>query len=223
MSKNKFSDKLPPFVPLFRETLQSPAYRQISFGARALFTALRMHCVKNNGHVYLSLRDAAKELGHKDRNDIANWYSELQHYGFIVQTEAASLGVDGKGKATHWRITDTPTRKGNNEFVSATKDFLKWDGVIFEPHVRPSRRWNARKQASLKKQNPGRHVPTTVDGTSLPTLDGTCLPLAGESGSDVTSILVPQDGSNVTPISRLTTVVAGPKPKNRGGARAKGA
>jgi hypothetical protein len=216
LSKNH--DKIKgQFFPMFHETLESPAYKQLSFGARALLAALRKRCVKNNGHVYLSLREAGKELGHKDRSDIANWYRELQHYGFIVETEAASLGVDGKGKATHWRLTELATRKGNNEFMPETKDFLRWDGTVFKPHVRPSRRWNASKQPVIKKQNPGRHVPTTVDGTSLPVVDGTCLPLAGESGSNVTSISSLQGGSDVTPISRLATVVSGSKPKKRGG------
>ena len=186
--KNRSADRLPPFVPLFRETLKAPAWRQLSFAARALFTALRLRCVKNNGHVYISQRDAGEELGHKDRNDIANWFRELAHYGFIVQTEAASLGVDGHGKAPHWRFTDMPTRKGNAEFADATKEFLRWDGVLFEPHIRPSRRWSPRKQAAIEKQNPGRHVPTTVDGTFLPEADGTFLPHDEESGSDVTPI-----------------------------------
>jgi hypothetical protein len=146
---------------LYRETLASPAYRQLSFGARALLTALLARCIKNNSHVYLSQRDVGKELGHKNRGDIANWYRELQHYGFIVQTEAASLGVDGKGKAPHWRITDRPTRKGNNELALATKDFLHWDGTVFKPHAAPSSRWDEHKRNALKKQNPGLHVRTT--------------------------------------------------------------
>jgi hypothetical protein len=175
--KREGGDKLPQFVPLFRETSQSPAYRQTSFGARALFIALCGRCGKNsNGHTYMSQRDAEEELGHKDRHNIANWYRELVHYGFIVMTEAASLGVDGKGKAPHWRITDRPTRNGNGQLDVATKDFLRWDGVVFEPHVRPSRRWNARKQAALKKQNPGGHVATTVGGTSPPLGGGTSPP-----------------------------------------------
>jgi hypothetical protein len=209
MSKRKDSyQKLEPFVPLFRETLASPAYRQLSFGARALLTALRAHCVKNNGHVYLSHRDAEEELGRGTRNDFANWYRELQHYGFIVQTEAAVLGLNGKGKAPHWRITDLPTRKDNNELASATKDFLRWDGTVFERHVRPSRRWNARKEAALKKQNPGRHVATTVDGTLQPPLDGTLQPLDRRSGSNVTPIQPTLTGSNVTPITNIATLVA---------------
>lgn len=190
-------DRLPPFVPLFRETLKSPAYRQLSFGARALFTALRMRCVKNNGHVYLSQRDAGEELGHTNRNDIANWFRELQHYGFIVQTEGASLGLDGKGKAPHWRITDMPTRDGSGGIVSATQDFLRWDGVLLEPHVAPSRRWNARKQTALKKQNPGLHVDTTVGCTSVPLVDYTFVPPESGSGTNGESISALRGGTNV--------------------------
>jgi hypothetical protein len=204
------------FVPMFYETAQSRAWKQLSFGARALFIALRLRCFKNNGHVYLSLRDAGEELGHKDRNDISNWYRELEHYGFLVKTEAGSLGVDGKGKAPHWRITDMPTRAKDGLRVDATQDFLCWDGVVFEPHVRPSRRWNPgkrgtikNKRGTIKKQNPGRHVPTTVDGTSLPVVDGTFLPPQRKSGSDVTPISGQRSGSDVTPISKLATGVAG--------------
>jgi hypothetical protein len=183
------------FFPMFHETMDSAAYKKLSFGARALLTALRKHCVKNNGHVYLSHRDACKELGHKRRNDIANWYRELQHHGFIVQTEAASLGVDGKGKATHWRLTELPMRKGNNEFMPATKDFLRWDGTVFKPHVPPSRRWNPGRKTALKKQNPGLHVRTTVDSTSVPVLGCTSVPLAPGSGTHVESISACEGGT----------------------------
>jgi hypothetical protein len=176
------------YVYLFYETLRSPAYRKLSFGARALLTALHMRCVYNNGHVYLSQRDAEKELGHKDRHDIANWFRELEHYGFIVLTEAASLGVNGKGKAPHWRITDMPTRNGSDQFDDGTKDFLHWDGVLFEPHVRPSRRWNAGKKTTLKKQNPGGHVATAVGDTCPPVVGDTSPPLDEESGGHVPPI-----------------------------------
>jgi hypothetical protein len=173
--KSKSGERLPPFVPLYNETLKSPAYRALSFGARALFLALRMRCIRNNGHVYLSQRDAEEELGHKDRHDIANWFREMEHNGLIVQTKGASLGIDGKGKSSHWRFTDMPTRNGNGHLDPPTKDFLRWDGVLFEPHVRPSRRWNARKRAALEKQNPGGHVPTTVGG-HVPTSGGGHVP-----------------------------------------------
>ena len=200
MSRKKFSEKLKgQWTPMFHETLMSLAYRQLSFGARALFTALHRRCVKNNGHVYMSQRDAAEELNHKNRNDIANWFRELQHYGFIVLTEAASLGVDGKGKATQWRLTELPTRKGNNELVRATKDFLRWDGVAFVPHVAPSRKWNPTKAVVAKKQNPGLNVGTTVDSTSVPSLDCTLVPLGPVGGTNVESTTGPDVESTVVP------------------------
>jgi hypothetical protein len=51
---------------------------------------------------------------------------ELTFYGFIVMSNPGCLGVEGRGKAPHWRLTeigymtDPPTR-----------DFLRWDGVVF--------------------------------------------------------------------------------------------
>jgi hypothetical protein len=210
MSKKNRGEKIRgQFTPIFHETTRSPAWKQLSFGARALFIAVRMRCINNNGHVHLCQREAGKELGHLKRNDIANWFRELQHFGFIVQTEAASLGVNGRGKAPHWRITDLPTRGENGALDLATKDFLKWDGVLFEPHVAPSRRWSARKAAALKKNNPGLHVGTTVDSTSVPGVDYTSVPLGAEVGSYVQPISGPRGGTDVQPISSIATGVAG--------------
>ena len=50
-----------------------------------------------------------------------------QHYGFGVITSGACLGVDGKGKAPHWRLTEVGYMAD-----PPTRDFLRWDGVIFQ-------------------------------------------------------------------------------------------
>jgi hypothetical protein len=176
------------FVPLRFETLRSPAYKQLTFGARALYAAILMRCFRNNGGVYLSQREAQKELGRGSRNDIANWFRELQHYGFIAMTAAASLGVNGKGKAPHFRITDKPTRDKERNLVSATDDFAHWDGEVFVPHVAPSNRWNGRKQALAKKQNPGLGTESTVDSVPSPLVDSTREPPEEGIGSYVESI-----------------------------------
>ena len=61
MSRKKNDDKIRGhFFPMFYETRRSPAWKQLSFGARELFAALRMRCFKNNKHVYLSQRDAGR-------------------------------------------------------------------------------------------------------------------------------------------------------------------
>ena len=39
-------------------------------------------------------------------DEIGRWFRELQHYGFIVMTKLGCLGLDGKGKSPHWRLTE---------------------------------------------------------------------------------------------------------------------
>ena len=71
------------------------------------------------------MREAAEVTG-LNKDTIARAFRELEHYGFVVQTKGGCLGVDGKGKAPHWRLTelglmtDLPTR-----------DFLRWNGTRF--------------------------------------------------------------------------------------------
>jgi hypothetical protein len=128
--------------------MDTPAWRALSHGARSLFVALKGKVYyrdsRINGRIWLSQRDARKQLN-SSTNSIARWYRELQHYGFIVQTRGGSLGVDGKGRAPHWRLTelDTPFLQ-----EPATKDYLKWNGVKFAP--RPST-FSAAQQPSRSK------------------------------------------------------------------------
>jgi hypothetical protein len=121
----------PSFVMVLTEILDAPAWRAMSHGARSLYIALRRRYRKdNNGSIYLSQRDAEIELG-SSRRYVRRWFRELQYYGFIVMTRRGSLGMDGKGKAAHWRLTeigymdDPPTR-----------DFSKWNGIPFSAQKR---------------------------------------------------------------------------------------
>ena len=100
--------KNPPFVMVNKQVLDSDAWRAMSLGARLLYIALKRRYRNdhhNNGRIFLSQRDAAKEIG-SDTNQITRWYRELQHYGFIVQTKPGWLGPDGAGRAPHWRLTE---------------------------------------------------------------------------------------------------------------------
>src|SRR5262249_25965994 len=150
--RTKDKGRLPPFVPLLKETLNTSAWRNLSHGARSLYVALKARysiTTHNNGRLYLSQRDAMKELG-SGTNEIARWYRELQHFGFIVMTKGGCLGLNGKGFAPHWRLTELGCRMPKNESIHdgtrnldfATNDFLKWDGAPFKDTVqaRPSRR-----------------------------------------------------------------------------------
>jgi hypothetical protein len=136
MGKYKTKNRLPPFVPLLIDTLDSPAWKALSHGAKVLYIALRRRysiTSHNNGRIYLSQRMAARELG-SHHNEIARWYRELQHYGFIVMTAPAYLGVEGKGKAPRWRLTELGCM-GNYP----TRDFEHWDGTPFKDQKTKSR------------------------------------------------------------------------------------
>src|SRR4051812_30028083 len=108
MARPREKSRLPPFVPLLVGTLDAPAWRALSHGARSLYIALKRRYSPNshnNGRMFLSQRAAALEIN-SHHNEVARWFRELQHYGFIVCTSRGSLGVDGKGKAPHWRLTE---------------------------------------------------------------------------------------------------------------------
>jgi hypothetical protein len=164
------------FVPMLVDTMSAAAWRVMSPHARVLYVALKSRYgfkAKNNGRIYLSVRQGAKETG-LNKNMIARSFRELNYYGFIVMMNPGCLGVEGRGKAPHWRLTelgymtDPPTR-----------DFLRWDGELFHEQKPPKfyKRQERRlaRFAQPKKQNP---VPTS--GTPCP--DVRDIPLSQTSG-----------------------------------------
>jgi hypothetical protein len=167
-------DRLPPFVPLLKETLASPAWRAMSHSARSLYIALKLRYssnLQNNGRIYLSQRDAADELG-SSRAYIGRWFRELQHYGFAVMTQAGCLGVDGRGKAPHWRLTECGYMND-----PPTRDFIRWDGGRFQDRRRRP-----------KKQNPGLQMQSTLSRKCSPPVSRKCSPPAPKSVSQMQSI-----------------------------------
>jgi hypothetical protein len=175
------------FVPLLIDTMKSKAWRTMSPYACKLYITLKSRYSldsRNNGRIYLSARTAAEETG-LNRKTVARAFHELVHYGFIVMTEPGCLGVNGRGKAPHWRLTelgyvgDPPTR-----------DFQRWNGAVFQYQ---------------KKQNP---VPP--EGTGWPA--GGDIPVArrtGQSGNKVARQTGHTDGRPCPvrgDISRLTAI-----------------
>ena len=151
MSRKKDKGTLPPFVPLDKEMMRSPAWRATSYGARCLYVHLKWRWSfkqRNNGRIFLSQRDAQEEMGCRHRDSISRWFRELQYYGFIVMTEPGCLGVDGKGKAPHWRLTEAewPGGRNGNTWMLPTKDYLKWDGTKFSRRSKTESRPRKRGQ-----------------------------------------------------------------------------
>jgi hypothetical protein len=98
-------------------------------GARLLYIALirpLSFTADNNGKIFLATRKAAEQLGTSQRRT-CGWFRELEHYGFIVLTEPGTAM-----RAARWRITDVGWGKLDGKGIEPTKDYLKWDGVLFE-------------------------------------------------------------------------------------------
>jgi hypothetical protein len=153
MSGRRDKGRLAPFVAVDREMMGSRAWQALSMGARVLYTHLKARWrsrTRNNGRLFLSQREAVEEMGCVQRDSVSRWFRELEHYGFIVKTAEGSLGVDGKGKAPHWRLTEAEAPGGRNgdTWMLPTKDYLKWDGMPFVDDrgaVKRTREWRRRR------------------------------------------------------------------------------
>jgi hypothetical protein len=187
--------RLPDFVSVVKSTIDTPAWRALSHGARSLYIALRRrYHTKLQGAVYLSTRAAVKELGsHSHRDNVRRWFRELDYYRFIRMVSPGCLGVEGRGKAPHWRLTESPYLGDK-----PTRDFDHWDGVPFREQKRAAR-------YVAKKQNPGPCVRSTVNHPFRPVVDHPSGPHLTETGPPAQAIQQPPPGPPDQAITSLTT------------------
>ncbi|WP_062225690.1 helix-turn-helix domain-containing protein [Aureimonas frigidaquae] len=95
-----------PFVSVLKPTMQEPAWKALSYGARCLYIVVKSYYNgRNNGRIYLGVRRAAADMG-ASRSSTEVWFRELQEHGFLRITQAAHLGIDGNAMATFWRLTE---------------------------------------------------------------------------------------------------------------------
>ena len=99
MSKRRKKGHLPPFVPLIRTTLASPAWKQLSFGARSLYVVLRSYLrvdSLNNGRVFRSYRDAKASAGrHRDEAVVVKFTEPALHRSCRFRAEIGGGGAVG--------------------------------------------------------------------------------------------------------------------------------
>jgi hypothetical protein len=186
--------KLAPFVPLLKDTMKAPAWRAMSHGAKMLYVSLKWHYNRNLGNsVFVSTRDAAEKLG-SNIHSVRRWFRELQYYGFIVMVSPGCLGVEGRGKAPHWRLTEE-WYQGQ----APTRDFLQWDGTKFREQKSP-------KHYRIKKQNPEANSGSALGPIVAPLVPfRTPKPAPGEANS---GSIQPQPGeANSGSITSSTTAV----------------
>ena len=152
----KRKNKLPPFIPLHKETLRTPAWKALTMGARMLYVHLRgRHFTgfnNNNGRIFLSERDALEELGATNRESIRRWFRELEHFGFIVKTAEHHLGVEGKGKAAQWRLTELEAPLVDPKEPTCDYKKMGRDAIQRQPSLARSRS-EAQKTESRTRNN----------------------------------------------------------------------
>jgi hypothetical protein len=127
------------------------------------------------------------------------WFRELQHYGFIVEVSPAHHGVNGHGKAPHYRLTE--------EWYlgkAPTRDFLSWDAIPFT-----EKRKRDAPSFTAKNRIRGDNGVTTLVQTGLP-LVPEIIPAAAKAGADGVSMSDHTGGADGVAITSLTTPYADP-------------
>ncbi|MEP3630553.1 MAG: hypothetical protein ABJN04_11165 [Hyphomicrobiales bacterium] len=115
------------WTKLIRNTMETPAWRALSPVAQALYPWLKLEWrsgdYNNNGKISLSVRQAAKGLGITP-NTAAKAFQDLQQKGFIVVTEPAHLGIEGKAKCPNYELTELTMP--NSEKTEGRKLYKEW-------------------------------------------------------------------------------------------------
>lgn len=140
------------YTQLVRPMMESPAWRALSSTAQALYPWIRLEWrgpkANNNGHIQLSVRQAAASMG-VGINTAARGFHDLQAKGFLVITKPARLGLKGQATAPEFELTEiqlphSETRSGRRLYLEWEKDadFPVHKALANNPH------------GSKRKQNP---------------------------------------------------------------------
>jgi hypothetical protein len=131
MAKLKPKDPNGPHIRVYYSLLNSPAYRVLSFSAKALFTDIRSKLTRtNNGNLSAALSDM-KHKGWSSSATLSRALYELRAMGFISVTRAGGLKM-GTRVCTLYRFTDIDVFEQPKEGVLATKathDYLRFKSV----------------------------------------------------------------------------------------------
>ena len=141
--KTKSNKLRTTFAVIYTDVMRSPAWAAMKPAYRALLVEMKaFYNRETKAAVPMSVRYGAKLLG-VDKELAADCLEALSHYGFIREVRRGYLGANGVGIATEWRLTDEKYLRR-----SATLDFLRWDGVLYEP--------NSRKKTKPRPEIPDR-------------------------------------------------------------------
>jgi len=93
-------NRLPPFVAVFKEMLQSEAWEAISNPARVVYIHIKAKCVTpNNDEITLSFNEAERLM---ERDTFSSALKQLEEHGFITKTQRGGLFR----KRNYFRLSD---------------------------------------------------------------------------------------------------------------------
>ena len=125
MAKSKYEDPKGRHIRVYCDLLNAPAYRVLSFAAKALFVDLRSAVgATNNGNISAALSDM-KHKGWTSSSTLSRALYELRALGFIAVTRGGGLKL-GTRVCTLYRFTDLevyPLPKIGIEAVKPTDDY----------------------------------------------------------------------------------------------------
>jgi hypothetical protein len=105
---------------------RSTAFRSLTPNAVRLLLELKMlFNGRNNGTLFLSVREAARRMG-VGKNQAAHAFADLQDRGFIRANVIGSFNqkfAARRGMATSWVLTEFPV---GDEKGAGTRDFMRW-------------------------------------------------------------------------------------------------
>lgn len=111
---------------LYRWMHRTPAFQNLSIGARALLIELKMlYNGTNNGDLFMSIREAGKRLN-IGKSHAAKLFRELHGHGFIRPNVLGAYNLKSaarRGEATSWILTEHPIGDAPG---SGSKDFMAW-------------------------------------------------------------------------------------------------
>ena len=112
------------YTKLEHGLLASAAYHALNPNSRSLLTQLAtLENGRNNGLIWLAVRDAAARMGVANLRSAAAAFDQLQDLGFIVCTKQAHFLVKAAeaSRARCWRLTWLPLAEGGRP----THDYIK--------------------------------------------------------------------------------------------------
>ncbi len=131
MASKKPQDPAGRHIRVYCSLLGSPAYRVLSFAAKALFTDLRSQVTGlNNGNLSATLADM-KHRGWVSTATLSKALYELRSMGFIAVTRVGGLSM-GTRVCNLYRFTDLEVfdfPKLGIQAVKATHDYKVFDSV----------------------------------------------------------------------------------------------